>query len=115
MYTKFAISNVINALNIFIHKKLQKQNSHLHWTGTPAILQARGSEIARVRLMGNWNGTFPVIRRHAQSVPLLRSDLSDPQQSEVGEDPLPVLPVIKLMHGVKLEIIEFVHGVLICP
>lgn len=55
------------------------------------------------------------IRRQRQSVLPLISDLNELQHAAVGDDPLPVLPVIKFMHGVKLETIEAVHGVFICP
>jgi len=56
-----------------------------------------------------------VINRQAQSIPVLMRDLNELQQLPVGDEPLLVLPVIKFMHGVKLLIIEVVHGVLICP
>lgn len=46
---------------------------------------------------------------------VLMSDRNELQQSDVGEDPLPLLPVMKFKHGVKLEIIEVVQGELICP
>lgn len=52
--------------------------------------------------------------RQAQSMVVLVSDLSELQQPAVGADPLPVLPVMKFKHGVKLLIIEVVQGVLIC-
>lgn len=49
-----------------------------------------------------------------QSTLLLVRDLRESQQAVDGEDaPFPVLPVIKFIHGVKLLIIEIVHGVLI--
>ena len=54
-------------------------------------------------------------KRQLQSMLVLRSDLNELQQSAVGEDPVPVLPVMKLKHGVKVEIIEVVQGELICP
>ncbi|KAJ7006200.1 hypothetical protein D5086_004461 [Populus alba] len=53
--------------------------------------------------------------RQAQSMPVLISDFNELQQLAVGGEPLLVLPVIKLTHGVKLDIIDMVHGVLICP
>lgn len=90
----------------------------LHSAGPPAILHARGRESARVRLMGSWTGTLAVIRRQAQSTLVLRIVCNELQQPVVGDDddePLPILPVIKLKHGVKLLIIDNVHGVLICP
>jgi hypothetical protein len=48
---------------------------------------------------------------------VLKSDCNELQQPVVGDEyePLLVLPVIKLKHGVKLLIIDAVHGVLICP
>lgn len=79
------------------------------------MLQARGSEIARVRLMGIWNGMPPATMRHRQPIPLLVSDLSEPQHCEVGAVPLRLLLVMKFMHGVKDEIMEGVHGVVIWP
>lgn len=87
----------------------------LHWTGTPGMLQARGREMARERLMGNWKGTLPVKSRHKQSMPEPVADLSELQQSADGDVPLELLFVRKFMHGVKLESIEALHGVLICP
>lgn len=55
-----------------------------------------------------------VTTRQAQSTLVWSIDLNDLQQSEEGEVPLPLLPVMKLRHGVKLVIIDVVHGVLIC-
>jgi hypothetical protein len=46
---------------------------------------------------------------------VLVSDCNALQHSDVGDEPLLLLPVIKLKQGVKLLIIEVVHGVLICP
>lgn len=46
---------------------------------------------------------------------VLVRDLSALQQSAVGEVPLPLPLVTKFMQGVKLEIIEAEHEVLICP
>ena len=46
---------------------------------------------------------------------LFMSDFNEPQQPCVGDEPLPVLPVIKIRHGVKPEIIEAVQAVEICP
>lgn len=84
----------------------------LHWTGKPGMLQARGKEMARVRLMGSWIGTFAVRMRHRQLTPVLASDLRELQQLGVGEIvPLAVLLVMKLKQGVKLEIIDGEHGV----
>lgn len=79
------------------------------------MLQARGREMARVRLMGIWNGTLPVTIRQRQSVLLLVMDLRELQQSEVGEVPLAVLFVRKLMQEPKLDNIEGLQDVLICP
>ena len=87
----------------------------LHCIGTPLILQARGREIAKVRLIGGRTGTLAVINRQAQSMPVLMRDLNELQQLAVGDEPLLLLPVIKFMHGVKVLIMEAVHGVLICP
>lgn len=76
------------------------------------MLQARGREMARVRLMGSWIGMFAVRMRHKQPTPVLASDLRELQQSAVGElVPLALLLVMKLKQGVKLEIIEGEHGV----
>lgn len=79
------------------------------------MLQARGSEMARVRLMGIWNGMPPPTMRHRQPIPPLVSDLSELQHDEVGDVPLRLLLVTKFRHGVKLEIMEGVHGVVIWP
>lgn len=86
----------------------------LHWTGT-AMLHACGRESAKVRLIGSWTGTLAVSKRQAQSTLVLVSDCKALQQSGVGDEPLLLLPVMKLKHGVKLLIIDVVHGVLICP
>lgn len=79
------------------------------------MLQARGREMARVRLMGIWKGTLPVTIRQRQSVPLLVMDLRELQQSEVGEVPLAVLFVRKLAQELKLDNIVGLQDVLICP
>ena len=56
------------------------------------------------------------ISRQAQSTLLFAKDLNDSQHVLDGTPPLLlVLPVIKFAHGVKLVIIDVVHGVLICP
>lgn len=65
--------------------------------------------------MGIWKGTRPVTMRQRQSRPPLARDRSALQQSAVGEVPLPVLLVTKFKQGVKLESIEALHGILICP
>jgi hypothetical protein len=71
--------------------------------------------MAKVRLMGIWKGTFPVTMRHIQSlIPLVR-DFSALQQSALVEVPFAVLFVKKFRQGVKLEIIEALHGLLIWP
>lgn len=57
------------------------------------MLQALGRETAIVRLIGSWKGTFPVNMRQAHSVLLWVTELSAEQQSLVGEEALPVLPV----------------------
>lgn len=87
----------------------------LHWSGTPGVLQARGREMARVRLIGNWIGTLPVTMRHIQSLLVLVRFLSELQQSAVGAVPLAVLLVRKFMQGLKLAIVAAVQGVPIWP
>ena len=99
---------------IYIYNKSGRQVP-LHCADTPAMLQARGRESARVRLMGSWTGTLAVKRRQAQSTLALISVCNEAQQPVVGVEPLLVLPVTKLKHGVKLLSIDVVHGVLICP
>lgn len=79
------------------------------------MLQARGRERARDRLMGILKGTLPVAIWQRQPVPLVVNDFSTLQQSEVGAVPLALLLVIKFMHGVKLVSIEVVHGILNWP
>ncbi|CAA0823075.1 Probable RNA helicase SDE3 [Striga hermonthica] len=54
---------------------------HLHSTGTPGMLHARGRDIAVSRFMGTRKGTRPIIIRHRQSSPLLIRLLSEVQQS----------------------------------
>lgn len=71
--------------------------------------------MTRVRLMGIWNGMPPATMRHMQPIPLLVSDLSESQHCEVGDVLLRLLLVTKFKHGVKLEIMEGVHGVVIWP
>lgn len=86
----------------------------LHWNGTE-LLQARGREIPRFAFKnGIETGTFPVIIRHAQSMLSVMRDFNESQQSRVGDEPEPVLPVMKFKQGVKLLIIEVEHAVLIC-
>lgn len=53
--------------------------------------------------------------RQRQSFPLAMRELSDLQQSEVGEVALLLLLVTKLMHGENVVIMEGVQGVVICP
>jgi hypothetical protein len=78
------------------------------------MLQARGREMAKDRLMGIWKGTFPVTMRHKQPMLPLVRDFRELQQLALGgEVPFPVLFVKKFKQGVKLEIIEALHGVLI--
>ena len=48
-------------------------------------------------------------------MPLAIRDLNEPQQLLVGDVPPLLLPVMKFRHGVKLVIIELVHGLEICP
>ena len=58
-------------------------------------LQALGSVMASVRLIGKPSGTLPVRMRHAQLVLALTTAAKDRQQSAVGDDPPPlVLPVM---------------------
>lgn len=77
------------------------------------MLQARGREKDKVRLIGRGMGTLAVMTRQVHSTLVRINDLKESQQSWVGELPLPLLPVMKLKQGVKLVIIEVVHGVLI--
>lgn len=70
--------------------------------------------MAKVRLIGMLKGTLPVTTRHKQSLPPLVRDLMESQHSAVGEVPLPLLFVRKLMQGVKEVLIaDTLHGVLI--
>ena len=79
------------------------------------MLQARGREMARVRLIGIRNGTLPVTMRHTQSMlPLLRV-LRELQQSADGEVPLALLLVRKFIQGAKVLSIDGLHGVLTWP
>lgn len=77
--------------------------------------QARGREMAKVRLIGTEKGTLPVTMRHRQSMPPLAMDLRESQHWEVGDDvdPLEELLVRKFMQGVKALITDALHGVLI--
>lgn len=84
----------------------------LHWNGTPLMLQALRRSWT---LTGNWIGTLAVISKQAQSTLVFMIVLNALQQLEVGDDPLLLLPVMKLKHGVKFMIIEVVHDVVICP
>lgn len=79
------------------------------------MLQARGRETARERLMGTWKGTLPVTMRHKQSMLELVRVFKALQQAEVGEVPLELLLVTKFMQGVKLAIVDGLQGVLIWP
>lgn len=81
-----------------------------HWSGTPGMLQARGREMARERLIGSWKGTLPVTIKQKQSLLVLVRAFSELQQSAVGEVPLELLLVRKLMQGLKLEIAEALQG-----
>lgn len=78
------------------------------------MLQARGREMAKVRLIGIVRGTFPVTTRQTQSMLFPVRDLSALQQSEVGEVPFAVLLVRKFKQGVTVESMEAVHPVVIC-
>lgn len=66
--------------------------------------------MARERLIGSWKGTLPVTMRHKQSLLVLVRAFSELQQSAVGEVPLELLLVRKLMQGDKLEIAEALQG-----
>lgn len=79
------------------------------------MLQARGREMANVRLIGTRKGTLAVTMRHAQSKLLPVRFLREPQQSEDGDVPLPLLFVRKFMQGVNVVSIVGVHGLLIWP
>ena len=79
------------------------------------MLQARGREMARVRLIGIRKGTLPVTMRQTQSMPPLVRVLRELQQSAVGEVPLALLLVMKLIQGVKVLSIDGLHAVLIWP
>lgn len=59
------------------------------------------------------SGTFAVRMRQAQFMLVLVNDFKESQQPTVGVREPPLLPVMKLRHGVKVEIMEEVHGVLI--
>jgi hypothetical protein len=88
-----------------------------HCRGTEALLQALGSVTAMVRLTGTPSGTLPVRMRQAQPELAFISAPSERQQSAVGEA---VLLMMKLRHGVKLEISDVVHdsgpaGMTTCP
>ena len=89
----------------------------MHWSGTDMELQALGSVTARVRLIGRPSGTLPVRMRQAQLVLVVTTADRDRQQSAVGDDPPPlVLLVRKLRHGVKLVMSDAVHDVATpCP
>lgn len=70
------------------------KNSPLHLRGTPDILQAFGSDKARVRLTGIGRAEVaPFAIWHIQSVPPLRIDASEVQQPAVGEPPVELLLV----------------------
>jgi len=78
------------------------------------MLQARGREMAKVRLTGILKGTLPVTMRHKQSMPPLVRDLRAVQHSVVGEVPLALLFVRKFIQGVKkVPTIDALHGVVI--
>ncbi|CAI0559441.1 unnamed protein product [Linum tenue] len=79
------------------------------------MLQARGSEMARVLLIGIWKGTLAVTRRHMQSMPAPVRFLSWSQQSAVGEEPAAELFVRKFMQGVRPAMAVAEHGVVIWP
>lgn len=69
-------------------------------------MHALGSVTAMVRLTGTPSGTLPVRMRQAQPVLAFISAPRERQQSAVGDA---VLLMMKLRHGVKLEISDAVH------
>lgn len=78
------------------------------------LLQARGKALPKLALInGTETGTLPVIIRQAQSMLFSNSDFKAPQQSLVGDERPPLLPVTKFKQGVKLLIMELLHAVLI--
>lgn len=79
------------------------------------MLQEVGRMSARAALMGRGTGTLAVSKRQAQSMLIPDSDLSVVQQLSFCEEPLLLLPVMTLKHGVKLLIIEAVQGERVCP
>ena len=79
------------------------------------MLHACESKRARTRLIGSGIGTLADITRQAQSILLIIKDLNESQHVADGANPLLELPVMKLAHGVKVLIIDVVHGVVICP
>lgn len=79
------------------------------------MLQEVGRMSARAALMGRGTGTLAVSKRQAQSMLIPERDLRVVQQLSFCEEPLLLLPVMTLKHGVKLLIIEAVHGERICP
>lgn len=92
----------------------------LHCAGIPLRLHACGRKRARAWLiLGSGNiGTLADITRQAHSILVLIKDTNESQHvldGAVKPIMLLVLPVMRLAHGVKLLIIEVVHGVLICP
>lgn len=118
--TQKGYSTMINLISLIRKKELKQKKqakefakySPLHWRGTPGMLQARGSEMARVRLMGTWNG-LPVAIWHIHSVPLLEMVWRALQQAGVGGAPAALLLVTKAMQGAKLVIMEGEQGELI--
>ena len=65
----------------------------LQRNGTP-VLHARGSEIAKGRLIkGTETGTFPVIIKHPHSTLSVMRDFSESQHWAVGDPPFALLPV----------------------
>lgn len=79
------------------------------------MLQELGRMSVRAALMGRGTGTLAVSKRQAQSRLTPDSDLSVVQQFSFCEEPLRVLPVMTLKHGVKLLITEAVQGEGTCP
>nr|GMD75623.1 hypothetical protein Iba_chr13bCG2440 [Ipomoea batatas] len=73
------------------------QKEPLHWTETPGVWQARGSERVRLRLIGTRKGMPPAAMKQRQPTPLPITDFMMLQQQ-----------------GVKEVSMEAVQGLLIC-
>lgn len=64
-------------------------------------------------MTGSGMGTLAVTTRQVHSRLVPKSFLKESQQLEEGDDPFALLPVMKLKHGVKVEIMDALQGVLI--